>query len=563
MRTSVLIGICLLSSNLLAAETGDQETAKNSKSQVLAIGNAELAVVLGERPSPAEKRVAELLAERIKDRAGVALAGPGDKAKFQLVIGKVASNDKIKTFSAARKEVASLGSDGYVIAVNPGNKEIHIAGQSDSGVVAGVGRLMREMRYQKGRVEVPSLNIAETPQMPNRGMYLWARKYYFNEPDKVDRYIEEFALWGGNQLCFWFEMGMFENFQDTTGEKSELNSGYARDYQLDKSSAKDWVAKYRRFFETARRMGMKTGLFMGANDAYMSSPKEMRIAPIIGCPDWYLCPSKPGSVEKMLAWQEQVFKALEPIDLYNIFPADPGGCSCKDCQPWPTRGFWKIAKQLGERIHAISPKTDIWVDTWHVNHPTFGGKDWQNLVANLDWTKQRPEWFAGFMVGLAPHHGFARMSAEDRKVYNEARQPLMVFPEISMWGNHEGMLVNKEYWKSLQTEMNDYTPGLMKGGWPYSERWNTDIINVAFLSWFWNPKKSVETVMDEYSSFYFGPEAASGRELLELLDDSNNDPQRKEKIREKLVKLEGSLPEWVKRDWRWAEISESCRFRTR
>ena len=69
--------------------------------------------------------------------------------------------------------------------------------------------------------------------------------------------------------------------------------------------------------------------------------------------------------------------------------------------------------------------------------------------------------------------------------------------------------------------------------------------------------------MDEYASFYFGPEAASGRELLELLDDSNKDPQRKEKIREKLAKLDGSLPEWVKRDWRWAEIVESCRFRTR
>ncbi|MCX6834564.1 MAG: hypothetical protein NTW07_05425, partial [candidate division Zixibacteria bacterium] len=365
---------------MLAAETGDKETAKNSKSQVLAIGNAELAVMLGEKPSPAEKRAAALLAERIKDRAGVALAAPGDKAAFRLVIGKVASNAKIKEFAGAHKEVASLGTDGYVIAVNPGNKEIHIAGQSDSGVVAGLGRLMREMRYQNGRVEVPSLDISETPQMPNRGMYLWARKYYFNEPDKVDRYIEEFALWGGNALCFWFEMGMFENFQDTTGEKSELNSGYASMYQLDKSIAKDWVAMYRRFYETARRMGMKTGLSMVANDAYMSSPKEMRIAPIIGCPDWYLCPSKPGSVENMLAWQEQVFKALEPIDIYNIFPADPGGCSCKNCQPWPTRGFWKIAKQLGDRIHEISPKTEIWVGTWHLNHPTFGGKDWKNLV---------------------------------------------------------------------------------------------------------------------------------------------------------------------------------------
>ena len=562
-----VIGLRLLSLTLLAADAqsvmadpADQAMSQNSKGRVIPIGNAELAVVLGEKPSPAEKRATELLAERIKDRAGIALAGSGDKATLRLVIGTMASNDRIKKFSATRKEVASLGTDGYVIAVEPGKPELYIAGQNDSGVVAGVGRLMREMRYRQGSVELPALQISETPQMPNRGMYLWARTYYFNEPDKVDRYIEEFALWGGNALCFWFEMGMFENFQDTTGEKSELNTPYARAYKLDKSLAKDWIAMYRRFYSTARRMGMKTGLLMVANDAYMSSPKELRITPIIGCPEWYLCPSKPGAMEKMLAWQEQVFKALEPIDIYNIFPADPGGCSCKDCQPWPTRGFWKIAKQLGDRIHAISPKTEIWVDTWHLNHPTFGGKDWKNLVDSLDWSKERPAWFAGFEVAVAPNHRYAGMSAEEREYYNKAKQPLMVFPDISMWGKHPGMLVNKVYWKSLQAELNGYHPDLMKGGWPYAERWNTDIISVAFLSWFWNSKKTVDSVLDDYSSFYFGPESAAVRELLELLDDSNEDPQRKEKIREKLATLEGSLPEWAKRDWRWAEIVESCRI---
>lgn len=535
----------------------------NTKSLMMAIGNAELSVVLGAAPSPAEKRVVELLAERTQDRADVALAAPGGKAAFRLVIGTGASNDRIKAFAAAHKEVASLGPDGYVLAVDLEAKQIHIAGQSDSGVVAGVGRLMREMRYEQGKVVVPALQISETPQMPNRGMYLWARKYYFNQPEQVDRYIEEFALWGGNALCFWFEMGMFENLQDTTGEKSELNSGYALQYKLDKSSAKDWIAMYQRFYATARRMGMKTGLLMVANDAYMSSPKELRIKPIIGCPDWYLCPAKPEAVRKMVAWQEEVFKALAPLDRFNIFPADPGGCACEECKPWPTRGFWNVARPLAERIHELSPKTEIWIDTWHLNHPTFGDKDWKSLVDGLDWSKERPEWFAGFEVALAPNHHFARMTAEERDYYNQAKQPLMVFPDISMWGNHKGMLVNKAYWKALQDELNSYDPGLMKGGWPYAERWNTDIASVMFLSWFSNPKKSVEAVLDEYAASYFGPGAAAGRELLDLLDDSNQDPQRKEKISETFTKLEASLPEWAKRDWRWAEIAESCWFRLR
>ena len=134
----------------------------------------------------------------------------------------------------------------------------------------------------------------------------------------------------------------------------------------------------------------------------------------------------------MITWQEEVFKALAPIDIFNIFPADPGGCSCKECDPWPMRGFWRVAKPLGDRIHEISPKTEIWVDTWHLNHPTFGGKDWKNLVDSLNWTKERPDWFAGFEVALAPHHRFAKMSGQERDYYNKAKQRRKTTQECPM-----------------------------------------------------------------------------------------------------------------------------------
>ena len=534
---SLHAALLILAAGAGAAAPQGQDSG-GAQEESIRIGSGELAVVLGADPSPAEKRAAELLAERIKDRTGVATAQPGAEIRLRLVIGTAATNEKIKAFAAGRKDIASLGPDGYCIAAEAGKGDLYIVGQSDSGVVAGVGRLMREMRYGEGRLELPAMHIAESPRMPNRGMYLWARKHYFAQSDQVDRYIEELALWGCNGLAFWFEMGQFNSFDDP--------------------EAQQWLAMYRRFYETARRMGMKTGLIMVVNDAYKSSPEKLRISPIIGCPNHYMCPSKPGSVEQMVAWQERVFKALPAIDIFNLFPADPGGCSCSDCTPWPTRGYWRIAKPLAERIHEISPKTEIWVDTWHLNHKTFGGKDWKNLVANL--AKQRPEWFAGFEVAVAPNHKYAAMSAEDRKYYNEAQAPLMVFPDISMWGNHQGMLVNKEYWKSLQAELNDYSPELMKGGWHYSERWNTDIASVTFLSWFWNSKKTSETVLDEYASFYFGPGAETGRKLLDLLDDGCKDPQRKREIGEALAKLEGSVPDWVKRDWRWGEIVKSCRF---
>jgi len=527
--------------------------AENSQNKAIEVGSAELAVVLGSGASPADKRVAELLVERIKDRTGVTPAGSGGKAKFRLVIGTVASNDRIKAFSTGRKDITSLGADGYCIAADARKGELYVIGQSDSGVVAGVGRLMREMRYSPGKLEVPVLQIAESPQMPNRGIYLWARKHYFNHPDRVDRYIEELALWGCNAVNLWFEMGLFKSFDDTEmqAEKTGFHDGHR-----NRLSPQQWLGLYRRFYKTARRMGMKTGLIMVANDAYRTSPQALRIRPIIGCPNWYMCPSKPGAVDQMVSWQEEVFKSLAPLDTYNIFPADPGGCSCKDCTPWPTRGLWKVAKPLGERIHKISPKTEIWLDTWHLNHPTFGGKDWKNLVAKL--ARDAPAWMTGFEVGLAPHHKYAKMSAEDRKYYNQAKRPLTVFTEISMFRNHPGMLVKKDYWKSLQDELNDYDPRLMRGGWLYAERWNTDIAITMFNSWYWNPKRPVEAVLDDYAALYFGPEAKTARKLLDLLDDSCRDPQRKQKIRRTFEKLESAVPDWVKKDWRWDEIKVTC-----
>jgi hypothetical protein len=139
----------------------------------------------------------------------------------------------------------------------------------------------------------------------------------------------------------------------------------------------------------------------------------------------------------------------------------------------------------------------------------------------------------------------------------------MVFPEISMYRNHPGMLVKKDYWKQLRDELNSYDPALMKGGWPYAERWNTDIAAVMFLSWFRDPSRSVEAILDEYAATYFGPAAETGRKLLDLLDDGNTDPERKRKIQAMLATLEETTPDWAKRDWRWREIVTACATKSR
>lgn len=229
----VLLLVVTCIGNTLA---GINNTLKTSKISEINLGNKELAVVLGSKARRGEKRVTELLAERIKDRTGLSLAGSSDNVRYCLVLGTVTSNEKIKTFAANREDIYKLGADGYCIEVNPSKTELYVIGQSESGVVAGVGRLMREMRYEQDKLMIPFLQISETPQMPNRGMYLWARRHYFDQPDRVDRYIEELALWGCNGITFWFEMAMFNSFQDTTGRQGESNDWYNNYFVKEKNT---------------------------------------------------------------------------------------------------------------------------------------------------------------------------------------------------------------------------------------------------------------------------------------------------------------------------------------
>lgn len=89
-----------------------------AESESIIIGNAQLDVVLGAKPTPPEMRVKKLLAERLLDRSGIALATNPEAAGIWIVAGTVASNEEIKAFAASRGDLAALGADGYVIEAN-------------------------------------------------------------------------------------------------------------------------------------------------------------------------------------------------------------------------------------------------------------------------------------------------------------------------------------------------------------------------------------------------------------------------------------------------------------
>ena len=80
-----------------------------------------------------------------------------------------------------------------------------MAGQSPSGLLAGLGRLLRAMDFSGGDIQFSKLSEFNFPRLPLRGMYIASHFYnYYEEAfvEKVNRLVADMALWGCNDLSF-------------------------------------------------------------------------------------------------------------------------------------------------------------------------------------------------------------------------------------------------------------------------------------------------------------------------------------------------------------------------
>lgn len=127
--------------------------------QAFAIDPGALRLVLDDRASPVERRVADLFTAEVGRRTGRGLAAAdGPDVAYSLVL----RTDKS----------SGLEADGLRLATAPDAEgRLFVTGESPSGLVAGVGKLLRMSRYAPGSITIPAVKLEEAPKMPVRGMY--------------------------------------------------------------------------------------------------------------------------------------------------------------------------------------------------------------------------------------------------------------------------------------------------------------------------------------------------------------------------------------------------------
>lgn len=434
-----------------------------------------------------------------------------------------------------------IGAEGF--RIEDTSAGVRIVGNDERGLLYGAGKFRRD----------PAWRGVTVPEKPVRAIYFATHfhNFYHDAPlAEVCQYIEELALWGCNTLTVWFDMHHY------TG--------------LDDPAAQAMVARLRAMLRTAAGVGMSPGLMLLANEAYSTSPTELRadwtaghdgyFAPPGGHYHVEICPNQPGGLGLILQWRAEMLDAFRdvPLDFVVIWPYDQGGCTCSQCTPWGANGFLKTAEPLARLLRQRYPAAKLVLSTWYFDH--FVNGEWEGLSRAL---AEPPEWIDYLLAD--DYGGFPTYPLEHGI---PGGLPAVNFPEISMknmspWGGF-GANPRPRHWQ----EYWDTVGARLAGGFPYSEGIFEDLNKVLHLQLNWGGRSTRE-IAREYIASEFSPAVADAvtdalfafeAGMMHRLDGAGmRDPQTRLYILPglpagtlaTLQQADAQLPEPARKSWRW------------
>lgn len=475
-------------------------------------------VVMPESPGEMTRRVAQILARQITDRCGAKVATTGDAAcaiELRLEPG--------------------IGSEGYRIDDGP-DGGVCVVGNDEPGLMYGVGKLLRNSRYDGGGFTPGAWRGESAPQCEMRGIYLanhFNNYYEAASPEEIERYIEDLALWGYNLLSLGFPHWQYDSYDDP--------------------AARRMIEHMHRLMRTAHQVGMRVSVGVALNGGFRSTPQEMRCTPV---PDPLgrhgnfgvnLCPSKPVAREELLRnWSRLLDEFADPaMDFATFWPYDEGGCGCADCWPWGARGYLSLGRSVAALIREKRPEIRVIVSTWTFDTPPDG--EWEALSRALAEDRSWADY-----IQADAHEDFPRFPL-DQGV--PGGLPMISFPEISMWGQGPWGGYGANPLPARLQRLWDQAKGKLCGGIPYSEGIYEDINKAIVSQLFWDAERPTMDTVREYAAFEFSPDVADDVVTIVRTFEQNHlrdtiGPSAQEAL-ERAQSVGARLTPQARAGWRW------------
>lgn len=544
----------------------------------------------GEKAGAVEKKVAQLLADRLTEYTPLPVTVT-DKASevassattLVVYLGIPANHYTITRLMKSNRIPAltdlAPGPEGFLVkSLKNGTGTVLLAaGIDERGCLYAVGEILRKTNFKATAISLSdSLNIRTAPAFEIRGTQ-YGQSHIAKSMAKVrpwtdaetQRVILDYALAGAN--IFSTEPGPMYDF----------------------------IKSY----------GLMTLNEFNPNSAPEVTDPKLFGTESIGRPG-YVCLSVPEAREHMLKKCEERFSKEVPFDLIQFKGGDGGGCECDRCKPYG-KPFITLSEELAKIIHKYHPNTRL-----YFTNQKFSNEDDQAIFSYLqekprDWlwawgygpgsdaTSWQPGHRQNHRMDLFRYPGFGPFGLYPMEIIRQipARHKLLYFNEITHWKYAQHAFIqmypradkNGDLPPHWSHEIYERRPDqaltmvynrLTFFAWPrYYHRVFNDLMRYGsgdithssghhdhFNQWMWqrllwSPRQTVEQVMDDYCTTWFGQEAAPemGKAIFQLednLEEKPNEPiSRKKGILTyyTLVKKAGEkIPAFrMKTDWLW------------
>ena len=428
-----------------------------------------------------------------------------------------------------------IGMEGFRI-VDGADGSVRVVGNDELGLLYGVGKLLHGSRYDQGGWTPGRWRGTSVPVCPVRGMYFATHFNNFYEAaaeEEVEHYVEDLGLWGLNSLILHFPHWQFQSFDDPQAQRS--------------------IRRLKCIMRAAKRLGIRVGLGEAANEGFKSTPQEILRVPV---PDGWgrhgnfgvnLCPNNPKAHELLLHnWGRLLDEfAGVGLDFVGYWPYDEGGCGCKECWPWGSRGYPKLCRELTAAARAKAPRLRFILSTWTFDSPPEG--EWEGLTKCLAQDKGWVDY-----IQADAHEDFPRFPL-DHGV--PGGLPLLNFPEISMWGQNPWGGYGANPLPARLQRLWNQTEKKLSGGFPYSEGIYEDLNKVICSRFYWDPDQPAVETIKEYIAFEYSPdvvgEVAAAIEILEQNHLRGQIHPSAAKADELIQAAERKLSLQGRRAWRW------------
>jgi hypothetical protein len=412
-----------------------------------------------------EQKAVVMLVEEVEKRTGIRWP------VYQTLSDGVGS-ERIRVEVLSRR---ALPAEGYRVEVS-GNT-VRVTGNDARGVLFGVGRLLRELRMDRGTVSIPDgWSETSAPRYALRGHQLGYRpktnSYDGWSVPVWEQYIRDLAVFGTNAI--------------------ELIPPRSDD---DADSPHFPLPPMRMMTEMSRlanEYGLDVWIWYPAMDLDYADPKTVAAA--------------------LEEWGE-VFRKLPRVDAVFVPGGDPGHTEPKV--------LMALLEKQTAVLHRYHPHAQMWVSAQSFN------QQWLEQFYGI--LRGEPAWLSGVVYGPQ-----VRVSLEQLRAAVPKRYPIRHYPDITHsrqcqypvpdWDVAYAVTEGREVINPRpfgEAEIFRRTAPYTMGFLAYSEGCNDDANKIVWSALGWNPDAKVEHILREYGRYFIGERYGESfaRGLMELERD--------------------------------------------